>query len=180
MAYWADTMQFKVSSSDQVNIDKWAGRESPAVEYSTAEESGNRRRVRNPGCRYDQCSVLSSFSLSLLWVIHGLTWRYWCALASSERVHQTAVTGQISATESSAKQKNGDEQRVTVDNIREGCGIQNKEKGSHSQPCRTPQEMGTGEELQSLAATVWVMFERQEGNHWRAVLCVSKTCSRSW
>ena len=41
MAYWTDTMQFKVSSSDQVNMNKWVGRESPTVEYSTAKESGN-------------------------------------------------------------------------------------------------------------------------------------------
>ena len=161
MAYWTDTMQFTVSSSDQVNINKWAGRESPTVEYSTAKESGKWRRVWSTGCKYDHCLVLSSLSLSLLWVIHGLTlwlhsFKYWM---SSWNCWNGA---DFYNWESSAKQTRGNEQRVTVNNIRTGCGIQNKEKESHSRPCGTPQEMGTGAELQSLTATVWVMFKRQE------------------
>ena len=45
---------------------------------------------------------------------------------------------------------------MTVDNIGQGWGIQNKENGSQSRPCGTPREMGTGAELQS------VRFEREE------------------
>ena len=64
------------------------------------------------------------------------------------------VTGQISATESRQQSKIMVTSGVTVDNIREGSGIQNKENGSQSRPCGTPQQMGTGAELQSLTATV--------------------------
>ena len=45
---------------------------------------------------------------------------------------------------------------MTVDNIGQGWGIQNKENGPQSRPCQTPREMGTGAELQS------VRFEREK------------------
>ena len=60
--------------------------------------------------------------------------------------------GHIVATESH-QQKNGEGQ-VVVDNIREGCSLQNKENRSGTDPCRTSQQMGTGAELQFLTVTV--------------------------
>ena len=180
MAYWADTMQFKVSSSDQVNINKWAGRESPTVEFSTAKESGNRRRVRSTGCRYDQCLVLSSFSLSLLWVIHGLTWRYGCPLASTERVHETAVTGQISATESRQQSKRMEMSREWLSITSQMVAVfRTKKKGPTADHVGLERRWTLGQSYSRWQRQYELCLRDKKGTIGEQCT-VSKTCSRSW
>ena len=145
-------------------------------------------------------STVWRYGCSVLWVIQGLTlwmqfisghprfdvmdalycgpstvWRYGCILANTERVHEAVVTGHISATESRQQSKI----MVTIRewlliNLR-GLRpfIQNKENGSQRRPCETPQQMGTGAELQSLTATVW------EARSEQCSVC-HKTRLRSW
>ena len=92
MSYGIDTIQFKVSSSDQVDymsshgqvhvkryskIFSWLREADCRV--SNSKESGRGIEFEVLGANMISASVLSSFSFSLLWVIHDLTsWTHCC------------------------------------------------------------------------------------------------------
>ena len=106
-------------------IFSWLRKANCRVTYN--KRIRERYIIRNPGCIYDQ-SVLPSCRHLVQFVVgqprstvmHGtLAWTEW--------VNQAVVAGQISATkmESSANEWWRTD-RVAVDNIREGCSVQDK------------------------------------------------------
>ena len=153
---WA-TCAYIVKCRSNVTPRFLADWEKGAAKFPTIRESGGGGgggdvKFKILGADMISAAILSSFSFSLLLVIHNLkSWLHSC-MDWVGWVHQAVAVGHIAATESH-QQKNGEGQ-VVVDNIREGCSLQNKENRSGTDPCRTSQQMGTGAELQFLSVTV--------------------------
>ena len=153
-----------------------ADREKRTVEFPTVRESERGVEFKILGADMISASVLSSFSFSLLWVIHDLTsWPHCTDWMSSS----TCCGGADFCNWVSSAKGWWKTEWLSIKSER-GAVHRMKRTGPGTDPCGTLQLMGTGAELQLFTVTVWDLFVRQEESQCSAVTSMPKTCSRCW
>ena len=169
MSYGIDTTLFKVSSSDQVDylsshgqvyvkrcskIFGWLREADCRVSNS---QSGRGTEFEILGADTISASVLSSFSFSLLWVIHDLeSWAHCCM----DWMSSSTCYGGVDFCNWVSSAKEWWRTEWLLLRSERGAVYRMKRTGPKTDPCGTPQLMVTGAELQLFTITVLVLFVR--------------------